>query len=116
MSLDEAINAHRSPWQNPFVEGLIRSTRRKCLDHMIVFNEAHLIRILTTLEIFAVDSVTASGPRGGGNLPRGPTYWPESGLELSSFEVPTAATFHSTGRSPAVDRTNCRRPTWHPER
>ena len=32
---------------NPFVERLIGSIRRECLDHVIVFNEAHLIRILT---------------------------------------------------------------------
>ncbi len=47
MSLEEVLIAYRSPWQNPFVERLIGSIRRECLDHMIVFNEAHLIRILT---------------------------------------------------------------------
>lgn len=43
---EEVIIAYRSPWQNPFVERLIGSIRRECLDHVIVFNEAHLIRIL----------------------------------------------------------------------
>ncbi len=47
MSIEEVVIAYRSPWQNPFVERLIGSIRRECLDHMIVFNEAHLIRILT---------------------------------------------------------------------
>jgi transposase InsO family protein len=36
----------RSPWQNAYVERLIGSIRRECLDHMIVFGEAHLRRIL----------------------------------------------------------------------
>jgi Integrase core domain len=36
----------RSPWQNPYVERLIGTIRRECLDHMIVFGEAHLRRIL----------------------------------------------------------------------
>ena len=36
----------RSPWQNPFVERIIGSIRRECLDHVIVFSEAHLRRIL----------------------------------------------------------------------
>jgi transposase InsO family protein len=42
---DHAI-APRSPWQNACVERLIGSIRRECLDHMIVFGEAHLRRIL----------------------------------------------------------------------
>jgi hypothetical protein len=36
----------RSPWQNPFVERLIGSIRRECLDHVLVLNEAHLRRVL----------------------------------------------------------------------
>jgi hypothetical protein len=35
-----------SPWQNGYVERLIGTLRRECLDHMIVFGEAHLRRIL----------------------------------------------------------------------
>ena len=35
-----------SPWQNAYVERLIGTIRRECLDHMIVFGEAHLRRIL----------------------------------------------------------------------
>src|ERR1700722_2800595 len=38
--------APRSPWQNAYVERIIGSIRRECLDHMIVFGEAHLRRIL----------------------------------------------------------------------
>jgi transposase InsO family protein len=37
----------RSPWQNPYVERLIGTIRRECLDHMIVFGQAHLRRILS---------------------------------------------------------------------
>jgi transposase InsO family protein len=38
--------APASPWQNGFVERLIGSIRRECLDRIIVFGEAHLRRIL----------------------------------------------------------------------
>ena len=38
--------APRSPWQNPYVERLIGSLRRECLDHVIVLNERHLKRLL----------------------------------------------------------------------
>ena len=34
-------------WQSPYVERLIGSVRRECLDHVIVFSEAHLRRLLT---------------------------------------------------------------------
>src|SRR4030081_3517280 len=39
--------APRSPWQNAYVERLIGSIHPECLDHMIVFGEAHLRRILS---------------------------------------------------------------------
>ena len=35
-----------APWQNPYVEPLIGSIRRECLDHVIVLSELHLKRIL----------------------------------------------------------------------
>ena len=38
--------APRSPWQNGHAERLIGSIRRECLDHIVVFDEAHLRRIL----------------------------------------------------------------------
>jgi transposase InsO family protein len=38
--------APRSPWQNGHAERLIGSIRRECLDHIVVFGEAHLRRIL----------------------------------------------------------------------
>jgi len=47
MVINEVITAPQSPWQNPFVEGLIGSIRRDCLNHVIVLNENHLKRILT---------------------------------------------------------------------
>jgi transposase InsO family protein len=34
------------PWQNGFVERLIGSIRRECVDHIIVLGEARLRRIL----------------------------------------------------------------------
>ena len=46
MGIEQVITAPRSPWQNLYVERLIGSTRRECLDHVIVMNERHLRRIL----------------------------------------------------------------------
>ena len=39
--------APRSPWQNGIAERLIGSIRRECLDHVIVLNQRHLLRILS---------------------------------------------------------------------
>jgi len=47
MGIEEVVIAARSPWQNPYVERLIGSIRRECLDHVIVLSERHLKRILT---------------------------------------------------------------------
>jgi putative transposase len=47
MGIEEVLIAPCSPWQNPYVERLIGSIRRECLDHVIVLNEHHLRRILT---------------------------------------------------------------------
>ena len=46
MGIREVLIAPRAPWQNPFVERLIGSIRRECLDHCLILNEAHLRRLL----------------------------------------------------------------------
>jgi putative transposase len=45
--IEEVLIAPRSPWQNPYVERLIGSIRRECLDHVVVLHERHLRRLLT---------------------------------------------------------------------
>ncbi len=39
MSIKEVLSAPASPWQRAFVERLIGSVRRDCLDHVIVLGE-----------------------------------------------------------------------------
>ena len=46
MRIRDHPTAPRSPWQNGHVERLIGSIRRECLDHLIVFDEAQLRRVL----------------------------------------------------------------------
>ena len=48
MGIRDKPIAPASPWQNTFAERLIGSIRRECVDHFIVFGEAHLRRILQT--------------------------------------------------------------------
>jgi hypothetical protein len=46
MDIEQVLISARSPWQNPFAERVIGSIRRECLDHVIVFDEKHLRRVL----------------------------------------------------------------------
>ena len=46
MGMEEVLTAPRSPWQNPYVERLVGSIRRECLDHISVWNQRSLRRIL----------------------------------------------------------------------
>jgi transposase InsO family protein len=46
MEITQKRIAPRSPWQSPYVERLIGSIRRECLDRMIVFHERQLQQIL----------------------------------------------------------------------
>jgi hypothetical protein len=44
--IEQVLISTRSPWQNPYIERVIGSSRRECLNHTIIFNEKHLRRVL----------------------------------------------------------------------
>ena len=46
MGIQQKVISPRSPWQSPYVERLVGSIRRECLDRVIVFHEQQLRRIL----------------------------------------------------------------------
>ena len=48
MAITEVVTAARSPWQNPYVERVIGSIRRECLNHIIIFDECHLRGVLSS--------------------------------------------------------------------
>jgi transposase InsO family protein len=48
MGINEVVTAARSPWQNPYVERVIGSIRRECLNHLIIFDERHLRGVLSS--------------------------------------------------------------------
>jgi len=51
----------RSPWQSPYVERLIGSLRRECLDHVLIFGEWHLRRVLTSYSLYYNEARTHLG-------------------------------------------------------
>jgi hypothetical protein len=61
LDLKEVLIAPRCPWQSPYVERLIGSIRRECLDHVIVINRAHLQELLRSYLIYYHQSRTHLG-------------------------------------------------------
>ncbi len=52
MGIRDHPTAPRSPWQNGHAERLIGSIRRECLDHIVVFGDSHLRRILGAYVVY----------------------------------------------------------------
>jgi transposase InsO family protein len=46
LRIREVLTAPQSPWKNAYVQRLIGSIRRECLDHVIVLNDTGLRRVL----------------------------------------------------------------------
>jgi transposase InsO family protein len=59
-----------SPWQNPYVERLIGTLRRDCLDHVLIFGERHLQRVLTLYSLYYNETRTHLGLDKDAPLPR----------------------------------------------
>jgi transposase InsO family protein len=46
MGINQVLATPRSPWQRAYIERVIGTIRRECLDHVIVFNQRSLFRHL----------------------------------------------------------------------
>src|SRR5438309_10808320 len=58
MGIQEVLSAPRSPWQRAYIERVIGTIRRECLDHVIVFNEASLYRHVKSFVTYYHESRT----------------------------------------------------------
>jgi transposase InsO family protein len=58
MGIKEVLSAPRSPWQRAYVERVIGTIRRECLDHVIVLNEASLYRHMKSFLAYYHESRT----------------------------------------------------------
>ena len=52
MGIRDRPIAPRSPWQNAYVERLIETIRRDCLDHILISGEAYLRRVLALYSLY----------------------------------------------------------------
>jgi transposase InsO family protein len=60
----------RSPWQNGVAERLIRSIRRNCLDHVVIFGERHLRHLLNSYQQYCNEARTHLSLRKDAPMPR----------------------------------------------
>ena len=86
MGIKEVLSAPRSPWQRAFVERVIGTLRRECLDHVIVVSEASLYRHVKSFLAYYHESRThlslakdTPGPR--------PVHPPELGAVVGIPQV-----------------------------
>ncbi len=83
MGINEVKTAPQSPWQNPFCERVIGSTRRDCLDHMIIWGEDHLKRILINYFGYYHEDRTHLGLNKETPFGRDVQFMPENGEIIS---------------------------------
>ena len=92
MGIMEVITARRSPWQNAFVERLIGSIRRDCLDHVMVLNESHLKRILSSYFYYYHQDRTHYSLEK--DTPRGRPLQSKPGQDSKVIELPRVGGLH----------------------
>ncbi len=74
--------AFRSPWQNGVAERWIGSVRRELLDHVVVFNERHLRRLLADYIAYYHDDRTHLGLKKATPASRSVARGREAGAEV----------------------------------
>jgi transposase InsO family protein len=58
MGIKQVLSAPRSPWQRAYVERVIGTIRRECLDHVIAFGERSLYRHFQNFMVYYHQSRT----------------------------------------------------------
>jgi transposase InsO family protein len=86
MGIEEVLSAPRSPWQRAYVERMIGSIRRECLDHVIVLDESSLRRTLAAYFDYYHRSRTHMSLGKGSPEPR-PIQRPEIGPVVAVRQV-----------------------------
>ena len=101
LRIEEVLSAPASPWQRAYVERLIGSVRRDCLDHVIVLGEGHLRKIIKSYLVYYHHSRTHLALSKDTPEPRTVRRW----------EVSTIATSGGPLDHPQVEpATSCRNP------
>ena len=86
MGIEEVLSSPRSPWQSAYVERVIGTIRRECLDHVIVLNEASLYRHVKSFLAYYHESRTHLSLAKDPPDPR-PVHPPELGAVVAIPQV-----------------------------
>jgi transposase InsO family protein len=70
MGIRDRPTSPRSPWQNAYIERMIGSLRRECLDHVLIFGERHLRHVLKSYSVYYNETRTHLGLGKDSPLPR----------------------------------------------
>ena len=70
LGMKPLVTGHKCPWQNPFVERVIGTIRRECLDHVIPLSERHLLRTLREYAAYYNTARTHQSLEGNSPEPR----------------------------------------------
>jgi len=86
LGISEVLSTPGSPWQRAYIERVIGTIRRECLDHVIVVNERTLRRHLNSFVAYYHRSRTHLGLQKDAPVPR-PVQGPETGRIVAFPEV-----------------------------
>jgi putative transposase len=111
MSIKQVLSAPRSPWQRAYVERVIGTIRRECLDHLIVYNERSLYRHLKIFVDYYHRSRTHLALEKDTPEPR-PIQKPECGGIPSAGPLPDSYS-QIRAEPPAADRAWSLPGLWH---
>jgi transposase InsO family protein len=91
--IEEVRTTYRSPWQNPFIERFIGTHRRELLDHVMVFGERHLERLLRE---FIEEYYHVARPHQGleGQMPVSQTKLPDFPGSSKPISIPVLGGLH----------------------
>jgi transposase InsO family protein len=84
LGLREILCSPHAPWQNAYAERLIGSIRRECVDHVIVLNERHLMRLMGEYVAYHNGLRTHLSLNKDPPLPR-PVHAPRRGRRIVEF-------------------------------
>ena len=70
MCIRELLTTAQSPWENCYVERVIGTIRRECMDHIIPFGERHLLAVLTEFAAYYNSGRSHQALEGNSPLPR----------------------------------------------
>jgi transposase InsO family protein len=108
--------AYRSPWQNPVAQRWMGSSRRELLDHVLVFDQRHLVRLVGTYASYDHDDRCHLGL--GKDSPSGRQVTPRPSQSATVLALPRVGALQrryawreaaedSPLRSPFRPRTDC---------